>query len=56
MSDTIIAAIITGLLSLIGGFISGYQYCLKNNIKKNQKQKAGKSSVQIQIGDVNERK
>lgn len=56
MSDTIIAALITGLISLISGFISRYQYCLKKTTKKNQKQKAGKSSVQIQIGDVNERK
>ena len=56
MSDTIIASIITGILSLIGGFITGYQYCLKNITKKSQKQKARNNSVQIQIGDVNERK
>lgn len=56
MSDTIIAAIITGLLSLIGGFISGYQYCLKITTKKTQKQNSGNNSIQIQIGDVNERK
>ena len=56
MSDTIIAAIITGILSLMSGFITGYQYCLKNITKKNQKQKSGRNSVQIQIGDINERK
>ena len=56
MTDTIIAAIITGVINLIGGFISGYQYCLKNNVKKIQKQKAGKDSVQVEIGDINGRK
>lgn len=33
MSDTIVAAIITGVISLIVGFTSGYTYCLKSQKK-----------------------
>lgn len=51
MSDTIIASIITGVFSLIVGFISGYSYCLK--INKKSCQKARDNATQIQVGDIN---
>lgn len=52
MDNTIIAAIITGVFSLIVGFISGYSCCLK--FSKKYTQKAGKESTQIQFnGDIN---
>ncbi len=50
MDDAIITAIISGVFSIIVGFISGYSYCIKNNKKYNQKAK--NDSTQIQIGDV----
>lgn len=51
MSDTIIASIIIGIISLIVGFVSGYSYCIKFN--KKYSQKAGNDSAQIQVGDIN---
>lgn len=56
MSDTIIAALITGLFSLIAGFAGGYQCCLHINVQKKLVQKSKDNSVQVQIGDINERK
>lgn len=50
MSDTIIASLITGFISLIVGFISGYTYCI--NFSKKYKQKARDNSTQIQVGDI----
>lgn len=55
MSDTIIASIITGLASLIVGFVTGYNYCIKVNVSKIQKQKAGDDSIQIQVGEKNDK-
>ncbi|MBQ2639681.1 MAG: hypothetical protein IJF92_02845 [Bacilli bacterium] len=56
MSDTIIASIITGIVSLIVGFISGYKYCFKTNIVKRQFQKARDNASQIQVGELNGKK
>ena len=53
MSDTIIAAIITGIVSIIVGFITGYNYCIKVKVSKNQKQKARDNAIQIQVGEKN---
>lgn len=50
MSDTIIAAIITGVVSLIVGFTSGYACCIKFSKKFNQK--ARNHVTQIQVGDI----
>lgn len=54
MSDTVVSAIITGIFSLIAGFISGYQYCLK--INKKYSQKARDNVTQIQVGDISEKR
>lgn len=54
MSDTIIAALITGVVSLIVGFFSGYKYCMKNSKRYNQK--SGNNSIQIQTGDIKNEK
>lgn len=51
MSETIIAAIITGACSLIVGFFGGYAACYTKNVKNIQK--AGKHSTQIQVGSIN---
>lgn len=51
MSDTIIAAIITGVVSLIVGFASGYTCCIRFSKKFNQK--ARDNATQIQVGDIN---
>lgn len=51
MSDTIVAAIITGVISLIVGFTSGYTYCSKS--QKKYVQKAKNNATQIQVGDIN---
>lgn len=51
MGETIIASIITGVCSLIVGFISGYNYCVKVN--KINKQNARDNAIQIQSGDIN---
>lgn len=56
MSDTIIASIITGIISLIVGFFSGYKYCFKTKIVKTLTQKAGNNSTQIQVGEINAKK
>lgn len=53
MNDTIISTIITGVVSLIVGFITGYGTCKITLNKRIMKQKAGKSSSQIQIGEIN---
>ena len=50
MSDTIIASIITGVISLIVGFVSGYGYCIM--FSKKYSQKAGNDATQIQVGDI----
>lgn len=51
MDSTIVAAIITGVISLIVGFASGYNCCLK--FSKKYLQKAGRESTQIQFnGDI----
>ena len=50
MTDTIIAAIITGIFSLIVGFASGYACCIKFSKKINQK--ARDNVTQIQVGDI----
>ena len=55
MSDTIIAALISGVCSLVVGFLSGYAFCIKFNSKKNMQQKAGDNSKQVQIGDMYEK-
>lgn len=51
MSDTIIAAIITGVISLIVGFWGGKTY--ESHKKMRLVQKSGKNSSQTQIGVVN---
>ena len=51
MSDTIIAAIITGAISLIVGFWGGKTYESHKKIKLVQK--SGKNSSQTQIGVIN---
>lgn len=56
MSDTIIASIITGAITLVVGFFSGYQYSIKVNIKRVMNQKSGDNSNQVQIGEVDGRK
>lgn len=56
MSETIIASIITGLFGIVGGFASGYSYCMKIISKKSQIQKAKDGAIQTQIGDYNGRK
>lgn len=56
MSDTIVAAIISGVLGLLGGFISGYGVCKFKINKKMQIQKAGENSLQIQVGELNGKK
>ena len=55
MSDTIIAALISGFFSLIVGFFTGYTFCIKFNSKKIMQQKAGDNSKQVQIGDMYEK-
>ncbi len=50
MSDTIIAAIIAGIISLIVGFWGGKTYESHKKIKLIQK--AGKNSNQTQIGII----
>lgn len=50
MSDTIIAAIITGVVSLIVGFISGYGFCIKINVKNIQRAKDNANQIQINGG------
>ena len=50
MSDTIIAAIITGIVTLVVGFLSGKAYESHKTIE--QTQKSGKNSSQIQIGVI----
>lgn len=50
MSDTIIAAIITGVVSQIVGFYSGYACCIKFSKKFNQKVRD--NATQIQVGDI----
>lgn len=49
--ETIVAAIITGIISLVIGFFGGYSIGI--NIKKKQIQKSGNNSNQIQIGEIN---
>jgi putative flippase GtrA len=56
MSDTIIASIISGIVSLVVGFFSGYKYCFKTKIVNNQSQKALDNATQIQVGGINEKK
>ena len=56
MNDTILAALVSGIFNLIAGFIGGYQYSLHINVKKKQIQKSRDNSLQVQIGDINERK
>ncbi len=56
MSDTIIAAIITGVISIVVGFITGYSYCLKIKVKKVQKQKAKNNATLFQVGEINVKK
>ena len=53
MSDTIIASLITGAVSLIVGFLTGYNYCIKVKVAKSQKQKARDNAIQIQVGEKN---
>ena len=53
MSDTIISSIITGVISIIIGFYSGYKYCIKTKITKTLYQKAGDNATQIQVGETN---
>lgn len=50
MSDTIIAALISGTFGLITGFLTGYQCCIKLSKKKTLKQKARDNANQMQIG------
>ena len=50
MSDTIIAAIITGIISLVVGFLGGKTYELHKKMKLVQK--SGKNSNQTQIGVI----
>lgn len=50
MSDTIIAALITGAVSLIVVFFSGRTYESRKNLKMIQK--AGKNSNQTQVGII----
>lgn len=51
MSDTIIAAIITGTISLVVGFLGGKTY--ESHKKMKLVQKSGKNSNQTQIGVIN---
>lgn len=51
--DGIGTAIVSSLLGLIVGGISGYKFAIKKNSTQKQKQKAGKNSVQVQIGRIN---
>lgn len=50
MSDTIIAAIITGIISLVAGFLGGKTY--ESHKKMKLVQKSGKNSNQTQIGVI----
>lgn len=50
MSDTIIAAIITGIISLVVGFLGGKTYASHKKMKLVQK--SGKNSSQTQIGVI----
>ena len=51
MSDTIIAAIVTGTISLVVGFLGGKTY--ESHKKMKLVQKSGKNSNQTQIGVIN---
>lgn len=52
--ETIIAAVISGVLSLIAGFAGGYFLGINNS--KHQKQLAGKCSTQFQVGEIKNEK
>lgn len=53
MGETVIAAIISGIISLIVGFLGGIStYHFINKKKIIQKQKARDGASQVQIGEI----